>query len=188
MRKRIVFHGPLKHLEPIEVVATTPAEAIEAVTRQLPEFRGSPHFGRYRLKVAGINSLEDLHKPTEIEEFHVVPQLNGGKGGFVQVLVGAALVAASFAIPGSTLAFGAFTLQGFTMAVGASLFLGGVAQLLAPQPELAGKTEDNPANSLYLGSDQNTVAIGTPIPILYGKYRVYGHFLSFDVSASDVGV
>ena len=65
------------------------------------------------------------------------------------------------------------------MKVGALALLGGLSQLLAPTPE----AEEEQNRSAYLGAPGNTVKIGTRIPILYGRHKVYGHFLSFDINA-----
>ncbi|BCJ91772.1 hypothetical protein IZ6_25070 [Terrihabitans soli] len=119
--------------------------------------------------------MEDLYKSLQADDLHILPQLTGGKsGGFVQILIGAALVAASF-IPGINA-----VAAGMIMKVGALLILGGLAQMLAPAP-LDDQSEQD--RSRYLGSPRNTVQIGTRIPILYGRFRVYGHFLSFDINS-----
>ena len=65
--------------------------------------------------------------------------------------------------------------------MGAMMILGGIAQMLAPTPEVAG---DDGKQSRILGGGRNTVAVGTPIPILYGKSRVGGHYLSFSVNTA----
>ena len=46
----------------------------------------------------------------------------------------------------------------------------------------------DPEASKYLGADQNTVKIGTRIPLLYGKHQAFGHYLSFNVDAKDISL
>lgn len=175
------LHGPLKKLHdgPIEVVADTIAEAIKIVTSQIAGFAPNAVTGYKRLQVAGVDKLEDFFREDDREEIHLMPAFNGGKqGGFLQILIGAVLIAASF-IPG--LQFMAPLL----MKVGVMLLLGGILQLLSAPPRDRGQES---IKSHYLGSPKNTVAIGTRIPILYGKRKIGGHYLSFNISAVDVAV
>lgn len=181
MLRKVYLHGDLARLHdgPIVVAAETAAEAVEAVTRQIPGFK--PAFNRppKKVKVVGCEKVEDLFVPLDQDELHLVPQLNGGKkGGWVQILIGIALVAISF-IPGLQ-AFA--TLASILLKAGALLILGGLVQLLSPKPS----SDDERQRSDYLGAPGNTVRIGTRIPILYGRYRVYGHYLSFDIHATRV--
>lgn len=178
MRVKVQLHGSLKaiHPDPIYVNVETAAEAVEAVTRQLEGFKPDVN-GRKRIRIVGFHTIEDLYSELKTDVLDIVPQLNGGKqGGFVQILLGAALVAASFFVPGIW--------SSFLLSMGASMALGGIASLLAPAPE-ADKSKQ--VETRYLGSPGNTVKIGTRIPIIYGMDRAYGHYLSFDISALDYG-
>jgi predicted phage tail protein len=178
LRVKVQLHGSLKaiHPDPIYVNVDTAAEAVEAVTRQLEGFKPDAN-GRKRIRVVGFHTIEDLYADLKTEVLDIVPQLNGGKqGGFVQILLGAALVAASFFVPGIW--------SSFLLSLGASMALGGIASLLAPAPE-ADKNKN--IENRYLGAPGNTTKIGTRIPIVYGMDRVYGHYLSFDISALNYG-
>lgn len=178
MRRKIFLHGYLSsfHQGPIEIVGETVAEVIECLTRQLPGFKPHPVHGRHRVKVVGYETRESLYQPLgDTIELHIVPQLNGGKrGGLMQILLGAVLIGVGFFLGASTF-FGSMLMK-----VGAMALLGGLAQLLAPQPD---SDSDKEEKSKYLGSPKNTVQIGTRIPIVYGEYRVYGHYISFDINA-----
>jgi predicted phage tail protein len=177
--RKVYLHGYLAdfHDGPITMVGNTVAELVEGVTRQVAGFAPDPIRGRHRVKVAGYDTQESLyqHLGPEVEEIHIVPQMSGGKnGGLMQILLGAVLIAASF-IPG----VGALT-SSLLMKVGALMLLGGLTALLAPKPET---DREEQVSSSYLGTPKNTVTIGTRIPILYGRRRVYGHYLSFDINA-----
>lgn len=179
MRVKVHLHGYLSEFAngPVEVMADTIAEAVEAVTRLLPSFRPNAVRGRHRIKVVGADVLEDLYKPLDKEEIHIVPQFCGGKeGGFFQMLLGVALVGVGLLLGAGGM------VGGLLIKVGAMMFLGGLAQLLAPQPE----DNDDEKKNRYLGAPKNTVKIGTRVPILYGQTQVYGHYLSFDIDAIDV--
>jgi hypothetical protein len=60
------------------------------------------------------------------------------------------------------------------------MILGGILQMLAPTPKSNTGSSDQ---SLYVPSNQNTVKIGTRIPLIYGRVRHFGHYLSFNVDS-----
>jgi len=168
------------HSGPIRVTGDTIAEIVESVTRQLPGFRPDPIKGRHRIKVAGCETLEDIYRALGDQiDIHIVPQLNGGKdgGALLQIGLGIALIGVGFFMGGMTSWWGSMLMK-----VGALSLLGGLAQMLAPQPE---SDKDEQTKSRYLGAPKNTVQIGTRIPILYGEHQAYGHYLSFDINASE---
>ena len=183
MLRRIHLHGSLKKIHPevIEVEADNVGEALRVVTTQLPGFKPNAIEGYKRIQVAGCRTVEDLFSETDMVDIHVFPQLNGGKsGGFIQILLGVVLIAAAFAIGAAGF------LGGLLLKVGAMMLLGGILQLIsAPKRD---KDDKQQQKSHYLGPPQNTVEIGTSIPILYGRRKVGGHYLSFNVSAVEGSV
>lgn len=183
MLRRIHLHGSLKNIHPevIEVHAATVAEALKAVTRQIKGFAGNAVTGPLRVKVVGFETVESLIAPSDARDLHIFPQLNGGKrGGFFQILIGAVLIAASF-IPGVGTTFAPILLK-----VGIMMVLGGILQLFnTPKRDNKDKEEKK---SHYLGAPKNTVEIGTRIPILCGRDKIGGHYLSFNIDAVDTGV
>jgi len=149
----------------------------------------------------------------------LVPVISGSGGSATQILVGVGLVAASFLLPGAGLfgasAFGAFggpiaaagtltTVGTAISAVGASLILGGVANMISPQPELpklgsrrmdgtnfrgpgpqgVSRGASGQQSYAYTGP-ANTVGNGATIPVVYGRAMVGGHMLSVAVEATD---
>lgn len=182
MLRRIHLHGSLKtlHPGPIEVYAASVAEALKAVTSQIPGFRGNAVEGPRRIKVMNYETVESLIVPSADEDLHVFPQLNGGKsGGFFQILIGAVLIAASF-VPG---------LQAFApilLKIGIMMVIGGILQLFnTPKRDNKDSVEKK---SHYLGTPKNTVEIGTRIPILCGEDKIGGHYISFNIDSVDTGV
>ena len=177
MLRKVYLHGYLSkfHEGPVLITGNTAAEIVEGVTRQLKGFAPRPGLGRHRIKVVDFETPESLYQPLgDLEEIHLVPQLAGGKnGGLMQILLGVALVAAGFFTGGATW-FG-----GMMIKVGALMLLGGLTQMLSPQPE----PENQQHKTRYLGAPSNTTKIGTRIGILYGKDRVGGQYLSFDINA-----
>lgn len=174
------------HEGPIRVHASTIAEAIAAATQQIKGFKPDKN-GRKRIVVPGYETVESLAtKLSDDVKIDIFPQLVGGKkGGFLNILIGAVLIAAFFATGGASapLMFGAFNASQFLIGTGVMLVLGGIASFLAPTPQ-----KDRGERSRYLGAPRNTVQVGTPIPILYGEARAYGHFISFDINAKDTAI
>lgn len=168
--------------EVYELSGDTVYELIEGLSYQVPAFQ--PTIDGYRtLQVEGFDTIEKLKTPLgDIEDIHVFPVLAGSKGKFSQVVVGAALIALSFVpgLQGATMFGSKMLWSTYMFQVGIMMTLGGVAQMLAPQPDLA--EGDGRRSNIFSGA-RNTVAIGTPIPILYGEFRCAGHYLSFDVNS-----
>lgn len=184
MLRRIHLHGALKsiHPEPIEIHASTVAEALKAITRQVPGFAGNAVTGPLRIKVVGHETLESLLVPCEVQDLHIFPQLNGGKnGGFFQVIIGAVLIAASFALSTVMPVFAPMLMK-----IGIMMVIGGLLQMFnTPKRDNKDKEEKK---SHYLGPPKNTVDIGTRIAILCGEDKIGGHYLSFNIDAVDTGV
>lgn len=181
MKFIVHLHGELNaaHPEPIQIYARNAAEALEAVSLQLSGLKPCPVNGRRRVQVLNFDTLESLLEQLDGDprELHVSPALVFSKeGGILEVIVGTLLVVASFIVPPAT------TLAKIFFTAGVSLVTGGILQMIAPQPKVnAGQASE--ANG-YLGAPGNTVNIGTPIPILLGKFLVPGHVLSFDIDAA----
>lgn len=182
MRVNVLFHGALKGTS-IEIEAETPAEAIDGATRQIPALKQN-NGRRWTFKAVGY-SIEELYGPLKGDVLRLMPTFSGGKSGFFRIIIGAALIAVSFAIGGPAGSFAALV-HTTLFSLGVSLVLGGIASFLAPTPKQdLGSSQEG---SKYLGSSQNTVKIGTRVPIFFGRARAYGQYVSFDVQSIDVGV
>lgn len=183
----LIFHGYLKELFPdgrLAVEATSAAEAIASLD-------GHPGFSReagdfHSITLPAFQSRDAIFESTTEQEIHVLPALEGegGKGAILQIIIGAALIYFSAGLATGLVAAGMAGSVGSISASiamsGAMMVLGGILQLLMPQPSIS---KDDTPRSNYLPANKNTVAIGTPIPLLVGRRRVYGHFLSFDIDA-----
>jgi len=92
----------------------------------------------------------------------------GSKSKFLKVLVGAAILAVGWwtGIP---------MLQQF----GLSMMIGGIAELLAPDPESA-KDIKTDTGYIYSGTAQ-VVQETDPVPICYGRIRIPGRPVSFEI-------
>ncbi|MBA6068421.1 tail assembly protein [Pseudomonas mosselii] len=124
-----------------------------------------------------------------VRELRLVPVIGGSKrGGLLQTVVGIALIAAAtFATGGLGAAFAAGAGGwGVAAAVGASMAIGGVIQMLSPQPKglsMSASPENRP--SYAFGSANNTTASGNPVPICIGERRWGGAIISASIYAED---
>jgi predicted phage tail protein len=132
---------------------------------------------------------------SERDVFSIAPVVAGAGGGFGRVLAGIGLVALAivagpaaggFLGLGAGLAGAGAGLIGGTAAValggiGASLILGGVAQMLSPQPDISALQRGKEAarlESFSFSGIVNTSQQGMPVPIVYGRAFVGSAVLS----------
>ena len=193
MMVRIVFHGALKAAMPhgggdFTCEARTPSEALRAVFSQLvPK---SPLPGRrWVLSVAGCNSQAALHSPLQGDTLHVMPAMlgaGGRSGAFIQIAIAVVLIAVAWWNP-----LGWSSAVTYLYAAGISLAVGGLIQLISPQPKLnnpESSVTESPEASRYLGGAKNTTDSGTRIPIGYGREKLAGHYIHFDIEAEPAPV
>lgn len=193
---RVVLHGYLKDLYKDEIVLSghSAAEVLNGMCKMTSAFNPEPLKDRHLVAISGFTTKEEIYGPlpADIKELHISPAMTGGKkGGFFLIVVGVIAIAAAVWTGGASLSiFSAGGLTGFLANTGLSLLLGGVIAMLSPQPKISSSGSDiaDPEASKYLGASQNTVKIGTRIPIMYGKNKAYGHYISFNVDAKDVVV
>lgn len=137
-------------------------------------------------------------------DIRIMPVIAGSKsaGGFQIILGVAALVGAFFTAGGtmglytSALAASGATatlsatavaaVSGLTM-MGASMVLGGVMQLMTPQPNFGMSSSQSVENkpSYAFGSPVNTTAQGYPVPVLYGEREIGGAVISAGIYAEN---
>lgn len=144
------------------------------------------------MRIAGEDVSEDtlstrLHEPLPPGAvIHIVPRMEGAKsGGIFQVVLGAVAIAAAFWTGGASMAaWGALSTGLFT--AGASMMLGGVAQMLTPQPKAPSMhSADNGKQNTYFSSLDNMVAQGNPLPVAYGEVMTGSRRISQELSTRD---
>jgi predicted phage tail protein len=198
----------------------TPADAIKLLCINYPAFQVELITAHekgigYRVLQAGVDlNINDLHLPIGQNDLIVTPVL-AGADGVGQFFAGAALIAAAVILApvsgGASVGFLGATGTGFLTAsasvaigsIGASLVLGGVTQMLSPQPSFGGvggvsprgefratrpesvnRGFDGQQSYAYLGA-QNTVGVGATIPVAYGRVLIGSHVISADVDVAD---
>lgn len=125
---------------------------------------------------------DELKRETGAEMIVFAPLIRGagGGGGLFSIIVGAALIVASFFIAPAALGLSVGLLGG-------SLVLGGIAQLLTPTPtlprqaETGGETESELESNLFTRNSGNA-AQGEVVPVLYGtRLCTAPRLVSFDL-------
>ncbi|EFL7916902.1 tail assembly protein [Escherichia coli] len=185
----------------LSLYVNTAAEAIRALSLQVPGFRRQMNEGWYQIRIAGYDTAPEavyarLHEQLgEGTVIHIVPRLAGaGKGG-LQIVLGAAAIVGSFftagasmAAWGAALSAGGFSATTMLFSLGASMILGGVAQMLAPKPKTPEyRATDNGKQNTYFSSLDNMIAQGNPMPVPYGEMLVGSRRISQDISTRDEG-
>jgi predicted phage tail protein len=209
------------------------ADAIKLLCINMPEFKDylleSEENGiGYQVLQGGVDfNYEDLLLPFGERELVIVPVLSGSGEGAGKVLAGIGLVAAAIIfgpLAGGFLGIGAgvgggvgFGLLGGTAAsiiggIGVSLALGGVAQMLAPQPQvpslggfgtmtygagsrMGSRNRTNGPENVTSGIDgqqsyaytgaANSVGVGATVPLAYGKVLIGSHLLKSKFQIAD---
>ncbi|HBR2762408.1 TPA: tail assembly protein [Klebsiella pneumoniae] len=128
-------------------------------------------------------SEDDLGFPVSGEVIRIVPVVIGSKkAGILQTILGAVLVVAGFI---STFTHAAAAAP-YLYSMGASMMLGGVIQMLSPQPGgLARKESSDNKASYAFGGVTNTASQGYPVGLLYGKRRIGGAIISAGIYVED---
>ena len=180
-------------------------EMLRAMSLQVPGFKkymAEAHMKGLRFAFfSGKNNigLEEFDMTAGGEVYRIDPIIEGAKrGGMLQVVIGAVAIAAAFFTAGGSLAawgaaMTATSVTATSLTVGAltslgmSMVLGGVVQMLTPQPSFnagASSSADNKPNYAF-GAPVNTVAMGYPVPVLYGQREIGGAIISAGIYSSD---
>lgn len=178
----ILLYGQLRQFgRSFRLSVRSPAEAIKALCVQIPGFerfisnaksRGI-EFAVFRGKMA-LGEKEVAFSGAG--DIRIAPIITGSKrGGLIQTIIGAVLIAVSF-IPGFQV----------LAAPGIALAAGGVIQMLSPQATGL-KTSAAPENTpgYAFGSAKNTTASGNPVPLCIGERRWGGAIISAAIYAED---
>ncbi|APF87605.1 hypothetical protein BCR16_12730 [Ralstonia solanacearum FJAT-1458] len=160
-------------------------DAIRALCRMVPGFEAelmaSGDRGIRYAVFAGKRNLDEkqLTHPSGSSDIRIAPVLVGSKqAGLFQVLAGAVLMV----VGAVSMYFGnAYGPQ--MMMMGAALALGGIAQMMAPQPATDGGFSSR--TSYNFNGAQNITQQGGPVPLLYGRMRIGSVVISEGMLAKD---
>ena len=206
MLRKVKLYGPLADFvverggqETMEADISTPAEAIRFLMANWPELQSHMAEQYYKISTGDFElEGEELHHPAS-NEVKIIPVIGGAGGNTGRILLGAALIATAFMIPGGAavaqtgllkggITFGskAFLAKSL-MYVGAHLALSGIAGLLTPTPKNP-EYEQDPKLSYSFGGVQNTTRAGTPVPIIYGEIFTGSVIISAAIDTEQVVV
>jgi predicted phage tail protein len=194
MLTKIRLHGALgqEFQEVYELQIETAAEAIRALCCQVQGFRQYFEKGAYRLVIGNKSSGRSIDEGAVHEriasgcfEIHLIPRVAGSKDDVVgKIVLGVALVVASFVVPGLGFAVGeAFGMAYSTtlMSLGTAMVLGGVSMAMMPRPEAL---EEQERSNLF-GGPVNTAAAGAAIPVVVGEIEVGSIVVSASMHIED---
>lgn len=157
----------------VVVDAFNARDALEKLQNFMP--KGVKHL----VKVKELGCPDDLDEAKETLTITPLLQGAGGgkKAGGIQIGIGILLITLlTFTGVGAAVGAG---MKSFLMGVGANLIIGGALQLLQKSPKADPTQGDK--KSRFINGDKNTIKEGTPIPLIYGRQKVYPHFLSFNI-------
>ncbi|WP_409138919.1 tail assembly protein [Pasteurella multocida] len=191
----VKFYGSLRQFgTSFKIDAENTAEIIRALTSQIPKLREFIQKGYFTVRIAkeyiDNRYLEKglFYKLKEGMTVHFTPVLKGSKrGGVFSVILGAALMVASIFVPEAGL-FGWLITKGAVFGMGATLALGGVAQLLTPQPKMPAINEKEKKQSTSFSNLSNMAAQGRMVPLAYGRIRCGSLVISQGVQTLDVNI
>ena len=206
MLRKLKLYGELAEFvghKEFEIQVDSLAKAVSFLVNNFPEVEKYMNPQYYQVKVGNYAvDQEEIHYPIGQEDIHIIPIISGAGGnGFGKVLLGAALIGASFFFPGAGL-FGTYgtgmtpaviagkgalaTKIGTALsAVGSGLVLNGVSEILFPLPTPE-EQEDDPRISFNFSGVQNTSRAGTSHPICYGEIVCGSVVISASVDTNQV--
>jgi len=196
MLRKVYLEGEIgeKFGKEFEIQANTFGKVIQCLEVNFPEFRN------YLIDCAekGINfTCQVADKPIEDErellleyeegDMIITAVPAGSKTGIGKLLAAVVLITVGVLTYGAGGALGTSffgtamswgQVIGMTLiSMGISLGMAGIQQLMAPDPSVDNQQDES---YLFQGSGQNILE-GDPVPVLYGKLRVPGRPISFEV-------
>lgn len=170
----------------------SPREAIKALSvlyEGFEQFLANAHLKGLEFAVfKGKRNIskDELHLDTT-EDIRIAPIIKGSKrGGFFQTVLGIAMIGLAVWNP-AFLAMSATT-NSALMLGGAAMAIGGIVQMLSPQPRgLSIRQDADNKPSYAFGGTVNTTAQGNPVPLFYGLDRreIGGAIISAGIYTED---
>ncbi|MEX3004239.1 tail assembly protein [Serratia fonticola] len=186
--RKIILGGILgkKFVREFNYRARDVPHAIRALKGQLPGFERFMNEAQiqgltFAVFVGRKNvSEEEIDMTKGSDDIRIIPVIIGSKrGGIFQTILGAALIAISFTPIGAPFA-------PYLQMAGTSMLLGGVVQMLSPQPgglSVSQNAENKP--SYAFGGPVNSTTQGNPVGVLYGSREIGGAVISAGIYAED---
>mgnify|MGYP003109435072 CR=1 FL=1 len=205
MLRKIKLYGELAKFlgeKTLEAEVNNAAQAIRFLVVNFPKLEKHMADRSYRVLVDKWELDEkELHYPSGASDIKIVPVVGGAGGNFGRVLLGAALIGASFMFPGAGIFGGGSELAkaaalkaptlakigSITSVIGASLVLNGIATMLAPVETIPEENQD-PRRSFNFSGIQNTTKAGVAVPVIYGRTMTGSVVVSANITNEQVEV
>jgi predicted phage tail protein len=200
MLRKVKLYGELAdfvgHKE-LDAVINSTADAIRFLVSNFPKLEAHMNERYYKVLVDNYEiGEEDIQNPTGQSDINIVPVITGAGGSTGKILLGAALIGASFFSLGTSAGLGVAFTKGFAkvgliqkglFGIGAALTLSGVSDLLFPVPDIPDfSNEEDPRISFSFSGVQNTSRAGTSHPIAYGEIVTGSVVISAGIDTNQV--
>jgi predicted phage tail protein len=169
-----------------QVECKTTAEVFKCLDANYPEFK--PYFqqkheegGYVHIEACGEELEHSEELLMEIGKGDIIiSNIPAGSKAAAKIIVGAILIVA-----GAMLIAWNPVIGSMIMGMGISMAVGGLMELMAPDPAVD-KIENGDESYLFNGNAQS-IASGDPVPVLYGRLRVPGQPMGFEIIGDNVG-
>ncbi|GAB3101025.1 tail assembly protein [Cupriavidus yeoncheonensis] len=176
----------------------SPAEAIRALMANFPDFENhliEHSQPGYRVLVGKRD--QDMQGLTQevwgAAPIRIVPVVAGAGRGGLQILIGAALIAATFYTGGGTLSGMTGLMHesiaaSMAVAMGTGLVAGGVAQMLTKPPAITSTERPENRPSYAFNGAVNTTQQGNSVPVCYGELIVGSQVVYAGITTDEIPV
>lgn len=132
----------------------------------------------------GVQDFQELAGDSDIR---IAPVMEGSKkAGLFQTILGAVMVVAGIVVTGLSWGYAA-PVGGAMISAGIGMMAGGIYQMLSPQPKgLQGRDDPDNKPSYAFGGSVNSLAMGNPVPVLYGEREIGGAIISAGIISEDI--
>lgn len=183
MQVKIFLHGHLKDKIGTDFVCTEARTAYEAMksigTRYKKVLKAPLDLGKWKVKLKDYDTREKMMGRLRHNVLHLYPKFSTAKSAGVGQMIFATVLIVIGAImiyTGVGAGVGAYLVK-----AGVGLMVSGaLTLLLAPKMD----TGDSDTKEKYLGAGEQTTAAGTRIPFGYGKFKIAGHYISYNTSST----
>lgn len=194
---KIILHGHFRDKigkSEVEVDGNTVFEAIQDLSHKYHKQLKAPlDIGRWSIKIKDYDTRESLYVPIFTKELEIFPMFSTRKSKWATIAIGVALIAvgaglgalAAGMVAGSFAATATAAVGSALTVTGTSMIIAGGIAMLFPQPETSSSVSEG-TNSKYYAANQNTTAVGTRIPFGYGRFKICGQYISFNISSTRV--
>lgn len=155
---------------------------LKSIIKQIKNRQTTDNFSLVDLDKERVLTFNDyMSKKIRSVNLCLSPIVAGGKSNLETALIATAIIAISFYDPVSGFALAEGLTAGQVLfAVGTAMLTSAITAELMKPPKRDGTDEEARENDAF-GALQHTIASGTPIPLVYGRHRVAGQFLSGEI-------